>query len=126
VLVDGPHGAVIDWSDAGLGDRHGDVARSVLLFELASVASSGRAERVALRAVGPRMAATYRRAYESSLPLDPQRLALWRPAHLVHGWAQVLGARSGRFDDDGSLAARLPDGLLADLQRRFADAIAAV
>lgn len=126
VLVDGTSASVIDWSDAGVGDRHGDVARTLLLFELAAIAATGRVERSVLGVAGPIVAKRYRRAYERELPLDPERLALWRPAHLIHAWAQTVGAHAGRFDDDGGLAARLPDGLLEGLQRRFAAAIAAV
>ncbi len=71
------------------------------------------------------MSRTFRRAYDQMLPCDPARLALWRPVHLVHGWAQALGARAGYFDQ-GDLATRLPPGLVDALQRRFAAAIAAV
>ena len=126
VLVDGPSASVIDWSDAGIGDRHGDVARTILLFELASIAATNRVERSVLVAAGPIVSKRYRRAYERLLPLEAERVALWRPTHLIHAWAQTLGAHAGRFDHDGGLAARLPDGLVDGLQRRFAAAIAAV
>ena len=126
VVVDGTSASVIDWSDAGIGDRHADVARTILLFELAGIATTKRFERSVLNIVGPFVAKAYGRAYERLLPLDAERLALWRPAHLIHAWAQTLGAHAGRFDDDGGLAARLPKGLLDGLQRRFAAAIAAV
>ena len=36
----------------------------------------------------------YLRTYRSQLPLDPERLALWEPVHLVHLWSQVLAADS--------------------------------
>ena len=99
---------------------------TILLFELAAIAATHRVERSVLGAAGPLLAKSYRRGYERLLPLDPVRLALWRPAHLIHAWAQVLAASSGRLDDNGELAARLPTDLLDDLQRRFAAAITAV
>lgn len=126
VLVDGSTASVIDWSDGGIGDRHGDVARTLLLLELAAIAAGSRVERVVLGRVGPMLARRYRRAYDRLWPADEQRLALWRPAHLLHGWAQAIGANEGRFDDDGALASRLPPGLIDGLRARFEAAIVAV
>ena len=37
VMVDGEQATVIDWTDAALGDRHGDVARTYLLFHVAAI-----------------------------------------------------------------------------------------
>ena len=125
VLVEDGAMSVIDWSDAGLGDRHGDVARTLLLFEMSRLAAKSRAERAVLRRVGPFGARSYRRAYEAELALDAERLALWRPVHLVQAWAQAIGATTAVFDD-GALAARLPPNLLGDLQAMYAEAIAAV
>jgi aminoglycoside phosphotransferase (APT) family kinase protein len=89
VLVDGAHASVIDWTDAGMGDRHGDVARTALLFRVAAVAAGSRAERAGLGAVAPLLARRYLRSYAARLPLDAARLRLWEPVHLLHGWAQL-------------------------------------
>jgi aminoglycoside phosphotransferase (APT) family kinase protein len=40
VLNDGGSATVIDWTDAGLGDRHGDLARTLLLFDMAAIAAT--------------------------------------------------------------------------------------
>lgn len=126
VLADGDTLTVIDWSDSATGDRHGDVARTLLLFELASIAASNRVERVALRAAGPLLRRTYRRRYERRAPLDDERLALWMPVHLLHGWSQAVGAHASAFGDDRGLAQRLPPGLVTDLRQRFERALAAL
>ena len=128
VLV-GPAGLqLIDWTDAGVGDRHGDVARTLLLFSVAWLAAGSRAERVALRAVGPMLGRAYRRAYRRQLDLDEERVALWKPVHLLHGWSQAVGVNEGFFastDQTGS-DERVPPSLASTLESRFRAALADV
>jgi len=128
VLVDGDRLSVIDWTDAGIGDRHGDVARTLLLFELAAIAGGSRLERAALRVSGPMLGRRYRRAYEQHAPLDPERIALWTPVHLLHGWSQARALHAGLFErDEGThddRAERVPPRLVDGLRRRFDAALA--
>lgn len=129
ILVSGPDAAVVDWTDAGLGDRHGDVARTLVLFDLAVVAAPSPAERLALRTVGRLLARGYRRAYEQHLPLDPRRLALWEPVHLLHGWSQAAARHAGLLGTSGvgnARANRLRPQLLDELRARFHDGLAHV
>jgi aminoglycoside phosphotransferase (APT) family kinase protein len=128
VLVDGGHSWVLDWTDAGLGDRHGDVARTTLLLEVAAIVATGRAERSALRVAGPWMARRYLREYRRHALLDPDRLALWTPVHLLHGWSQVVGLHSGRFSDSGSddRTSTVPASLGDQFRSRFETAMSAV
>jgi aminoglycoside phosphotransferase (APT) family kinase protein len=133
VIVSADDAAVIDWTDAGVGDRHGDVARTLLLFDLAAVAASRPLERIALRAVGPLLGRWYRRSYAASRPLDDVRIAMWRPVHLLHGWSQVRGLHAGQFDGDidgdearPAPAVRVAPGLADELRRRFEVAMAAI
>jgi aminoglycoside phosphotransferase (APT) family kinase protein len=126
VLVAGDSAMVIDWTDAGVGDRHGDIARTLLLFELAAIAASGAVERRVLKVVGPLLARFYRRGYERVLPIDPDRLRLWVPVHLLHGWSQVRALHGGLLDrgeEDDARTGRVPPELLAELRRRFDRAI---
>ena len=129
VIVDGEDASVVDWTDAGVGDRHGDVARTVVLLDVAWIAAGGAAERGALRVLGPRLARRYRRAYEQHLPLDPRRLARWAPLHLVHGWSQAVALHAGLFDRgpdvDDDRAARVPFALADELERRTIAALEA-
>lgn len=124
VLVAGEVATVIDWTDAGIGDRHGDVARTLVLFEVAWIIASGPAERAALRVLGPRLARIHRRAYQQQAPLDLRRVALWTPVHLLHGWSQALGAHAGAFDGDPDQ--RVPLALVDALERRFDRTMAAI
>jgi len=124
VIVSGRRGAVIDWTDAGVGDRYGDVARTLLLFEIASIAASNAVERLALRRIGPTLGRWYRRSYAADAPLDQERIALWTPVHLLHGWSQVRGLHAGRFADDGT--ERIPASFGDELRRRFEAAMMAL
>lgn len=119
---------LIDWTDAGVGDRHGDVARTLLLFSVAWLAATSRAERLVLRAVGPMLGRSYRRAYRHELDLDEERVALWTPVHLLHGWSQAVGVNEGLFTSTEPTANddRVPASLAGTLESRFRVALDAV
>jgi aminoglycoside phosphotransferase (APT) family kinase protein len=102
VMVDGATASVIDWTDAGLGPREADVARTMLLFQVASIAASSALERQLLKLAGPRLASRYRKAYEGSAALDDERLRTWEALHALHGWSQVLTLHAGGFEGESS------------------------
>ena len=122
-IASGDHMAIIDWSDAALGDRHADVSRTVLLLDLAAIAASNRVERTALGVAGPMLSRSYRRAYTASAAVDPERLALWIPVHLLHMWSQAIAAHAGLLGGN-DLAERLPEQMVNDLEHRFRGALA--
>lgn len=129
VLVDGDRLTLIDWTDAALGPREGDVARTLLLYELAAIAAGSRLERVALGWLGPRLARRHRRRYEASARLDPRLITGWQALHALHGWAQVVALHAGAFDGASSSAgqeARVPIEVAAWLQDRFEASLAGV
>jgi aminoglycoside phosphotransferase (APT) family kinase protein len=120
VMVDGAHAAVIDWTDARLGPREADVARTALLFHIAAIAAGTRLERAVLRAAGPRLARRYLRTYQAGEPLDPRRLRIWEVLHAVHGWAQVEMLHAGGFEGSSSAdAGRVPVSVGSFLERRI-------
>lgn len=126
VVVEGGRASVIDWTDAGLGPREADVARTLLLFHVASIAADSMAERVALRFAGPRLAERYRHTYEADVPLDAGRLRTWTVLHAVHGWAQVEMLHAGGFDGSSSAeAGRIPISVGTFLRRQIQSALAA-
>lgn len=118
ILVDGQRATVIDWTDAGIGDRHGDVARTQLLFRVAAVAATSPVERAFLKAAGPALATRYLRAYDARLPLDRDRLATWEVVHLLHGWGQVRALHAGIIGRDRERE-RVPPALAPWLQQRL-------
>ncbi|HUF32344.1 MAG TPA: phosphotransferase [Acidimicrobiales bacterium] len=128
-VIVGPGGLqLIDWTDAGVGDRHGDVARTLLLFSVAWLAAGSASERLALRAAGPMLGRAYRRAYRREFALDEERVALWTPVHLLHGWSQAIGVKADLFasTDQSGNDERVPDSLAGTLESRFQAALAAV
>jgi aminoglycoside phosphotransferase (APT) family kinase protein len=86
VLVADSGSTVVDWTDACLGDPHGDVARLLALLALTPTGAPTLARPV-LRVAVPWLTRRFLAAYG---PLDPARLALWRPVHLLHDWARTL------------------------------------
>jgi aminoglycoside phosphotransferase (APT) family kinase protein len=123
VLVDGGDQYVLDWTDSGIGDRHGDIARTALLFRLAAVAAPKAPARVPLRGVTTGLAAAYLRAYRQVLPIDTQRLQLWRPVHLLHLWTQSVADTHELFGPSQE-GQRYRRGLSVVLEHMFNDALA--
>jgi len=97
VLVDGPRAAVIDWTDAGIGDAHCDIARTAWLFRFAAVASPRRAERLILSTLAPWLSRRFRHAYEKQHAVDENRIRLWMPLHLLHGLAMTVASEHEVF-----------------------------
>ena len=121
VLVDADRAMVIDWTDAALGDRHGDVARTNLLFHFgAALATSNRAAQLALGAAQGWLARRFLATYKRSVPIDDERLRRWEAVHLLHGWAQIAEVH----ERGGAQADRVPIELLAWIKKRFESAIA--
>jgi hypothetical protein len=65
---------VIDWTNPGVGDRHGDIARTLLWFEIAAVALPRRARRVLMRVLRRRLQRAYLNGYRRVLPVDRERV----------------------------------------------------
>ena len=115
VLVDGAASYVIDWTDCGLGDRHGDVARTALLFELATIAASSRLQHIVLDKTGARMSRRYLATYGRGFTLDPERLRRWTVLHLVDGWGQAIARSAAVPAGFAELLQRRTEALLAEL-----------
>jgi Phosphotransferase enzyme family len=87
LLIDSDWISVIDWTHAGVGDRHGDIAWTVWLFDFAAVAAPQYRQRLALRVLAPAVSRAHLSAYRRHLPVDISRLRLWMPLNLLHAWA---------------------------------------
>lgn len=107
---------IIDWTDAVIGDREFDVARTAGLMSLASIAAEAATERVVLRAAGPIMRSTFLRSYRRRASLDPLRLRFWEAAHIVKGVSQVRNLDRGGAHT--AAAAGLDDRLESLLVKR--------
>lgn len=123
VIVDGDAATVIDWTDAGLGDPMGDIARTALLLRVAGVATPEPAVRAVLSASAPALSRTYLRAYRQIAPFDPPRFDRWMTIHLLHGWTQVCALHAGLVGS-ASERAQIPKDLARWLERRHQRATA--
>jgi aminoglycoside phosphotransferase (APT) family kinase protein len=132
VLVDGRDAQVIDWTDAGLGDAHGDVARLLTLLRALPAGVPGGAGKALMRVVAPRMSHGYLRAYAraggsgGSPPLDEARLRLWEPVQLVHDWARAAVEAKPVAADVGPGRRTIDPGVVDWIRRRFDQAMAAL
>lgn len=82
---DGSMGAV-DWGMAAVGDRHCDVANTLLLVTKVPTGSLGRAQQAVAGVLRRWAAAGYLRAYRELLPLDDARLRYWEMFQSVRWW----------------------------------------
>lgn len=112
---------VIDWSDAALGDRHCDVARTVALIWFSQIAATSAVERTLLKLARGYLRGCYFNRYNERMPVDQQRLAYWETLHTFWGWAQLEGvaARSARGEKQTEMAEQIPAGTLAVARDRF-------
>jgi aminoglycoside phosphotransferase (APT) family kinase protein len=84
---------IVDWSEAALGDRHHDVARTAALFWFAQLAATSAPERLALLAIRGFLRGRYLAVYRRQLPLDETRMRYWEAAHAFNGWLQLVELR---------------------------------
>lgn len=116
---DGPALHVIDWTNAGVGDRHGDISYTLLWFEIAAVAAPRPADRVLMRLLRRRLERAYLTGYRRVLPVDRERVRLWRPVSLLTIWSAAEASRRGFFGSQP----RLPAGLIRWAAREFRQAV---
>ena len=103
VMVDGERASVIDWTDAGLGPREADVARTLLLFHIAAIAADSAVERrCSVAGPGCRALPAHLRGGGAA---RSDRMRVWEVLHAVHGWAQVEMLHAGGFDGASSAQA---------------------
>ena len=131
ILVDESGNAtVLDWSDAALGDRHFDVARSALIFWIAPIIAERTLERIALRAARGYLQWQYLRSYRRLYPIDDRRLGYWKALHALGAWQLVTRVQDPQGDLAGvareDAVAKLPENLVPQLQRLFWKLAAAI
>ena len=97
LLVDADTVWVIDWTDAGIGDRHGDIARTEWTFRSTAVLLSGETERPVSRAPDSALAGGYLSSYRREFPVDAARLRLWMPLQYLNAWAMAVAGEQGVF-----------------------------
>jgi aminoglycoside phosphotransferase (APT) family kinase protein len=120
VAPDGSVLHVIDWTSVGVGDRHGDIAWTLLWFEIAAVAAPRRAGRVLMRVLRRRLQRAYLTGYRRVLPVDRERVQLWRPVSLLRIWSAAEASQRGFFGREPRLSAGLIEWAAREFQRAAA------
>jgi aminoglycoside phosphotransferase (APT) family kinase protein len=121
LLIDGNGDlSLVDWSEAALGDRNRDVARTLGIFMMAPHLTAG-VESVLLRILRPYILHSYRRS--PACCLDESRIRYWQAYFAVQAIAQVAIAGDPRSAEEGvrqdlSLSPRLVPAL-HDLLKSF-------
>jgi len=87
ILDDGRgHLSVVDWGGATVGDRHADVANTIIELTLVPTTSLSRWQRARFSVTRRIAASRYLACYRRELPLEPARLRYWE-ALLVVRWS---------------------------------------
>ncbi len=113
---------VIDWPDAVVGDRHHDIASTLVLIRTAPVEAASLQERLLTRFGRSLIVWRYLRRYRRQLPIDRERLRYWEASRALNRWAgaaafQVVGSESLGMKAD--TASRVPASQLDILKRYF-------
>jgi aminoglycoside phosphotransferase (APT) family kinase protein len=96
LLVDADTVWVIDWTTAGIGDRHGDIARTEWTFRFAEVTVDGATEGAVSQALSA-LSRHYLPSYRRHGPIDEARLRLWMPVQNLDAWALAVAGQQGFF-----------------------------
>lgn len=111
IVAEGDQLTLLDWSDAALGDRHSDVARTLGVFWLAPSLERSWLGRTALGTLRGFIVSKYTSDYASHQPLDPRRIRYWEAVHAFSEWVTV-----DTMDREGEASVGAREGLIAELQ----------
>ncbi len=123
VLVAGDGGlTVLDWSGASIGDRHSDVASTLVLLRTAPAQEERLFQRLFVRFGRRLFAWLYLRRYRQLLPLDEQRLRYWEAFRAFEWWIFsdiMLEKGSAALGLKSDTTERLPPGYVDGIRRYF-------
>jgi aminoglycoside phosphotransferase len=110
---------LIDWSDAKVGDRHYDVAHTLVALRISKIAASGPIQRLFLGWASERMFDRYLACYQELAPLDSDQLQYWMALNAFTNWLLLSELP---FDTRAAVpdtVAALPRGLAEELKQLF-------
>lgn len=122
LLANGERLTLLDWSDAAIGDRHCDVARTLAVFRLAPPLESNALLRTVLSILSRYIVPAYEAEYRKRLPLESRRLRYWQALHAFVAWLQIAVMRSAGEDAIGARPGtldRIPGSLEPALRSYF-------
>ena len=113
---------MIDWPDATIGDRHHDIASTLVLIRTAPVDATSLGERLLTRFGRGLLLRAYLRRYRRQLPVDQRRLRYWEALIAAGRWGMAAVFQSAGSESLGmraDTAARVPEEQLELLRRYF-------
>ena len=113
---------LLDWSGAAVGDRHSDIANTLLLLRTAPIEEERLVQRLFARFGRGLFAWLYLRRYRQLLPVDEQRLHYWEALRAFEWWIFshiLLNADPESIGVKPDTPERLPAGHLERLQDYF-------
>jgi aminoglycoside phosphotransferase (APT) family kinase protein len=123
LLVDDDRNVVVlDWPGAALGDRHSDIASTLVLLRTAPFEPRNWLEGLLTRFGRGLLVWMYLWRYRRNLPIDRERLRYWEAVHSFQWWAQVATmeqAGSAAMGAKPDTAARVPPDQLDRIRRYF-------
>lgn len=98
VVDDDERIGVVDWQNAGIGDRHLDVAWPLVVMQTASPEPRKLAERliapIARKFITPFFVRKYLSRYQKLFALNPERLRYWEAFRAFGMWARIEDPRA--------------------------------
>ena len=123
LLVDDEGGVtVLDWPSAALGDRHSDIASTLVLLRTAPAEPRSFLERIMLRFGRGVLVWFYLRRYRQQLPIDRERLRYWEAVRSFEWWMRLTAFEAGGSAAVGvkeETAERIPLGHVNRMRRYF-------
>jgi aminoglycoside phosphotransferase (APT) family kinase protein len=121
ILIDNDgHCCVIDWSGATVGDRHYDIACTLVLLRTAPFEGRNLFEKLVNGLARRLMVSRYQRRYRQLLPIDKERLRYWE-AFRAFEWVLFLTALPLMGTEEagikGDTPSRVPDDMVKKMQR---------
>jgi aminoglycoside phosphotransferase (APT) family kinase protein len=110
---------VIDWTEADVGDRHFDVARTMAAFWFAQLGGRSAVERLFLRGVRGFLRNSYLDAYRRQASLDPERLSYWESFHVFATWLAIAELPFDTRIAKPTAVMNLGDGIGEQMRQRF-------
>ena len=123
MVDDGGDMSVIDWSGAALGDRHADIASTLVLLRAPPIAPPNKwLDRFLFRYGRRILAWLYLRRYRSQLPIDADRLRYWEAFNVFDWWSTLATfelADPTTLGLKGDITERIQDGQLKRMRDYF-------
>ncbi len=122
IVGDDGQATVIDWTGAALGDRHSDIANTLVLLETAPANPPKLQDRLLARFGRGILVWLYLRHYRRRLPIDRERLRFWQAMRAAEWWGYTLAldvADSEALGLKPNVGSKVPPGHAERMEHYF-------